>query len=207
MKKNKTLITTTLLCLLPLILSAAVYEKLPAEVPIHWDSNGTPNGYAGKFIAAFGLPFFMALLNIIAHTVMDHDPKRQNASPALRLLGKWCVPVLALIFIPVSLLWNLNQELPISVIAPLLVGVLFILAGNYLPKTKQSYTIGIKLPWTLDDTDNWNKTHHLAGYLWILGGIAMIADCFFPLGYLLPVIIGLMILLPAVYSFFLYKRS
>ena len=182
MKKNKTLILTTLLCLLPLLFSLCVYDRLPEQMAIHWDGNGNPNGYADRFTAAILLPVLMAVTNAVIHIILDHDPKKQNASPALIALGKWTVPALTLILVPITLLWSMDQQFPIDKIVPLLVGIIFIGCGNYMPKCKQNYTVGIKLPWTLHSTENWNRTHHLAGYLWILGGILMLLGCFLPLG-------------------------
>lgn len=207
MKKNKLLIITTLLCLLPIIMSLIVYDRLPDQIPIHWGNDGEPNDYASKFIAAFGLPVFMAVINIISHISLDYDPKKRNASSVLIRFGKWCIPILSVILVPVTLLWSMDYKISIDKLVPMIVGLLFIAVGNYLPKSKQSYTVGIKLPWTLNSTENWNKTHHMAGYLWILSGLVMILGCFVTLGIIIPVLVGIMILLPAVYSFYLYTKG
>ena len=87
-------------------------------------------------------------------------------------------------------------------------GVLFVLIGNYLPKTKQSYTLGIRLPWTLASEENWNRTHRLGGVLWVLGGLYFIVMSFFPwnlAAFLIPIL--LMALVPTVYSYLLYRRG
>ena len=190
-----------------MLFALTVYSKLPPELPVHWSNDGIPNDYASKPFAVFGLPMILAGLNVIIHVMMDNDPKRRNASPILRNLSKWLVPVIALIFVPITMLWGLDNQVPVNKIAPLLVGIIIILFGNYLPKSKQSYTLGIKLPWTLDNTENWNRTHHMAGYLWILCGIVMILNCFLPLGFTLPIIVVAMILMPILYSFYLYKKG
>lgn len=207
MKKNKALVFSTALCVLPMLFALTVYNRLPDKLPVHWGSDGIPNDYAVKPFVVFGLPLILAGLNIIIHICMDNDPRRRNASPILRGLSKWLVPVMALIFLPITLLWGLDNKLPVDKIAPLLVGIVIILFGNYLPKSKQSYTIGIKIPWTLNSTENWNRTHHMAGYVWILCGIVMILNCFLPLGYLLWVLVGVMIFAPVGYSLYLYKRG
>lgn len=59
-----------------------------------------------------------------------------------------------------------------------LAGVLFVVMGNYLPKAKQSYTLGIKIAWTLNSEENWNRPHRLAGWIWMISGLLMIADAF-----------------------------
>ena len=83
-----------------------------------------------------------------------------------------------------------------------------LIIGNYMPKTKQSYTMGIRLPWTLHSEENWNRTHRLAGFLWVLGGLYFIVMSFVgwtPAGFLIP--LAVMVLVPTVYSYVLYKRG
>ena len=53
-------------------------------------------------------------------------------------------------------------------------GVMFIGLGNYMPKLKQNYTIGIKVPWTLNSEENWNMTHRMAGKLYVVAGVISI---------------------------------
>lgn len=79
--------------------------------------------------------------------------------------------------------------------------------GNYLPKIKQNYTMGIKISWTLDSETNWNKTHRLAGWLWIGGGVLFLGNALIQ-SWLLPAIaLVLMIVVPMVYSFILFKKG
>ena len=75
-KIDLTLITTTLLCLLPLLFSAFLYDKLPEQVAIHFDASGNPNNYAPKAFAAFGLPLLLTGLNIFLQVVLNNDPKK-----------------------------------------------------------------------------------------------------------------------------------
>ena len=81
--------------------------------------------------------------------------------------------------------------------------------GNYLPKCRQNYTVGIKLPWTLNDINNWNKTHRMAGVLWIICGILFAISAF--LGRVgevsIIILIIVMVCVPTAYSFLLYKNK
>lgn len=43
-----------------------------------------------------------------------------------------------------------------------------------MPKLKQNYTIGIKVPWTLNSEENWNMTHRMAGKLYVVAGVISI---------------------------------
>ncbi|ALB45317.1 SdpI family protein [Clostridium beijerinckii] len=209
MKKDNILWITTIICFLPLILSFGVYDKLPEVVPIHFNYAGVPDNYVPKAVGAFGMPVLMAIINIFIHFKLNNDPKKMNSPSALKYLGKWSAPIISVVLVPVTLFIALGYKIPIQIIISVVVGVIIVAVGNYLPKCKQNYTVGIRLPWTLNSEMNWNKTHHMAGYLWILGGICMIIlGCMQMKSALLTLIILLVIVvIPCYYSYWLYKNG
>jgi len=201
------IILTTLVCLLPMLLAAVLYDKLPDRIPIHFDINGNANGYASKAAAGFIMPPVFAALNLFVIFMLNTDPKRKNANPVMRVVGIWTVPVLSFILIPMSLLKGMGYRVPIVKIITAILGLLFIIMGNYMPKSRQTYTIGIRLPWTLDNEENWNRTHRFAGYIWVVGGFGVIVGAFVGSKYLMLSVLVLLIVLPALYSFLLYRKQ
>ena len=80
------------------------------------------------------------------------------------------------------------------------------MVGNYLPKCRQNYTVGIKIPWTLHDEENWNHTHRMAGYLWIFGGLLMIANIFLKWDWLVFAVVMVAVVVPTIYSYLYYRK-
>lgn len=209
MKNKREIILTTALCLVPMIAGAILYSRLPDSIATHFGVDGQPDGWSGKAFAVFGLPAILAGINLLLHFALRTDPKRKNMSPALFNIAIWTVPAVSILTNAFVLANALGYDSRIEVILPLLVSLLFIVIGNYLPKTKQSYTMGIKLPWTLASEENWNRTHRLAGFLWVIGGILMIILSLLHLwpSWLVIVLITLLALVPAIYSYSLYKKG
>ena len=205
--KNKTTILSTILCLLPMVLSAAVYDKLPQQVAVHFDISGNPDNYVPKVIAAFGIPLLLALINLYTNFRVSKDPKVENASSSLRAITRWLVPLLSVIMVPVTLFEAMEKNIPIIMLTTAITGVVIVICGNYLPKCKQNYTIGIKLPWTLDNNDNWNRTHRFSGFIWVTGGLLIIINSFIQIPYLLDAIVIGLVLLPFLYSYLFYKSQ
>lgn len=208
MKNKKTLVITTLVCLVPMLIGAALYDRLPETMATHWGVNGEVNGWSSRAFAVFGLPGIVAALNVVLHLGLNADPKRANMSGALKAISLWTCPVVSLLCSGLTLAWGLGYELRIERIIPSFVGLLFVIIGNYLPKTKQSYTMGIKLPWTLNSEENWNRTHRLAGFLWVIGGVYFIVMSFIGwslAAFLIP--LAVMVLVPTVYSYLLYRKG
>ena len=99
------------------------------------------------------------------------------------------------------------MKIDINLIMPILFGLLFTVIGNYLPKCKQNYTIGIKIPWTLDSEENWNKTHRFAGIFWVVGGLAtLVLGLFGGAWAYIPIMLAMGIA-PIVYSFLLFRKG
>lgn len=208
MKNKKTLVITSLICLLPIIVGALVYKRLPETIATHFDLNGNPDGWSSRAFAVFGLPAILLAVNLLLPFMLRADPKHENMSGALVNITIWTIPVLSLICSGLTLGRALGYDVRIERVLPVFMGVLFILIGNYLPKTKQSYTMGIKLPWTLASEENWNRTHRLAGFLWVLGGVFFIVMSF--IGWSVPAFViplVVMVLVPIVYSYLLYRKG
>lgn len=207
MMKNKTVLLSTILCLLPMILSCIVYEQLPKQVAVHFDYSGTPDTYMPKVIAAFGLPLLLALLNLYVQFRVEKDPRGERASSMLRALSKWSIPTISMIVIPITLFMALGKNIPIVMIVSAIVGIIVVVSGNYLPKCKQNNTIGIKLPWTLEDDETWNRTHRFAGFIWVIGGSIIVINAFLQIPYVIFTVIACLVLFPFVYAYVFYCRK
>jgi uncharacterized membrane protein len=206
------LVLSSVACLLPIILALAIYNDLPEQMAMQWGLDGNPNWYAHKTVAVFGLPLIFMALNIIVYILFHSDPKRENVSKAMRIFVLWLIPVMSLFIIPAMLFMAMGVNIPIPMITMVFVGAIFIFFGNHMPKNKQNHLVGIRTPWTLGNLENWNKTHRLAGYLWVFGGMAIIAMAFLPLKNLVWLalffaIVALLVIVPLIYSYSLYKRS
>lgn len=208
-KNNKTLILTTLLCLLPILLGLALYDRLPEQIAVHWNSAGEPDSYFPKLAAVLGLPGLFAGISLFVNFTLSRDPKAQQQSEVLRNIGLWFIPFLSLLLVPITLFIAMGAQIPIGTIAPLLLGLFLVVTGNYLPKCRQNYTVGIKLPWTLHSEENWNRTHRMAGVLWIAGGFIIAAASLLRVTWLpITVLIALvLVFVPFVYSYLLYKKG
>lgn len=207
--EKKRLILTTVICLLPIMAGLILYSRLPERVPTHFDFSGTPDGWSSRPFAVFGLPCLLAALNVFLYACLNRDPKRANMSGALKTVSQWSLPVLSVLCYGLTLTAALGYPSRIEIVVPLLTGILLLVIGNYLPKTKQSYTMGIRLPWTLQSEENWNRTHRLSGFLWVAAGAAFILLSLLRLWniWLLGALLLALIFVPIGYSYFLHKKG
>ncbi len=208
-KSRWSLLTTSVLNLLPIVAGLILWNKLPEKMPVHWGVNGEVDGWTSKPIAVFLLPVILFAIQWLCFFVSGLDPKRRNISDKVLGIVLGIIPSINLVIHILMYLFALGYEVDVVVAILVLVGMLFIIIGNYLPKCKQSYTMGIKLPWTLNDEENWNATHRMAGKLWVVGGVATMGCAFLSatIAFIVTMsIVAVMVLIPTVYSYRYYKK-
>ena len=207
-KKNKLkIIISSVITLLPMIFGFLVWDRLPENVATSFGWNGEITGYSSKMFAVVGLPAILTFVNLICIITISADPRRKNINNKVFSIVLSIVPVCSLLCGICIYANELGYKISVESIMPVFMGVLFLVLGFILPKCKQNYTIGIKLPWTLHDEKNWDKTHKLAGKLWIYGGIIMVVSGLFNLTFLFMSIIFALVIIPTVYSYLIYKNK
>lgn len=203
---KKTLIITSLILLIPVIIGLLLWNKLPDPMPSHWNIHGEVDGWSSKPFNVFGLPALMIALQWVCVLAYTADPKYKNYNPKMLKLVLWICPVICLIISALVYCAALGHELPIGTIMSLLVGIMFVIIGNWLPKCPQTYTMGIKLPWTYASEANWNATHRFGGKVWVAGGIVTMLMAFWGNFWILLVILAVMVIAPTVYSYLYYRN-
>lgn len=63
MKNRNSLIYTSVVCIIPLIAGLILINRLPAQIPVQWNSNGEVSTFAPKWFAIAGVPLFFLLMN------------------------------------------------------------------------------------------------------------------------------------------------
>ena len=205
-KYKNTLILTSLIMLIPMAVGLLLWNDLPDPMPSHWGINGEVDGWSSKAFSVFGFPCLLLAIHWLCVFASTADPHHKNYHPKMIRLMFWICPMIGLILCTMVYSAALGHTLPIETIMPLLVGLLFVVIGNLMPKCRRSYTMGIKLPWTLNSEENWNKTHRFGGKVWVFGGILMMATALWGSFWLLMVILAVMVIVPTVYSYLYYRN-
>ena len=207
-KKNlKVLIITSIIILLPILAGVVLWDQLPDPMPTHWNAAGEVDGWSSKPFAVFGLPLVLVAAQWLCLLATGADPKKKNHPQKVIYLVLWIIPAMSVVLHTITYLIALGYGVRMEVVMPVFLGLIFTIIGNYLPKCKQNYTIGIKIPWTLNNEENWNKTHRLAGFLWTFGGVAIMLTGLLGSFWVFLLITLPMVLAPVIYSYVLHRRG
>ena len=207
-KKNlKVLIITSLIILLPILAGVILWNRLPDQIPSHWNSAGEVDGWSSKPFAVFGMPLIMLAFQWICTLGTGADPKQSNHPKKIVHLVLWIIPVISTVLHVITYAVAMGTQVRVEVAIPVMIGLVLAIVGNYLPKCKQNYTIGIKIPWTLNSEENWNKTHRFAGWLWTFCGLLIMLTGFFGVFWIFFGVVLVMVLAPMLYSYILHRRG
>ena len=207
-KRNlKVLIISSIVTLLPIVAGLILWNQLPEQIPTHWNASGEIDGWSSKPFAVFGLPLIMVAAQWLCMLGTSADPKKENHPAKVLHLVLWIIPVLSVALNTMTYMAALGKEVRIEVIMPILIGLILAIVGNYMPKCKQNYTIGIKIPWTLNSEENWNRTHLFAGWLWTFCGIALMLTGIIGGFWIFLFVVLLMVFAPILYSYLLFRKG
>ncbi len=208
----KTEILPIFLVVLAIIASFYFYANFPEQVPIHWNVAGEVDNYGSRAIGAFLFPGIILGMYLMFLFLPLIDPKKERYNQfrkVYHIFKTILIALMAAIYFIASLN-ALGYNIEVGVWVPVLVGLLFIVLGNYMGKIKPNWFMGIRTPWTLSSEEVWNKTHRFGGKMFMLGGLLIALNSFLPVNYRLGVFIVaiVLVLLGTVgYSYVVYLKE
>lgn len=200
----------------PLVYLAIIWNKLPERIAIHFTIEGVPDRYGNKselVVLALVLAGMSGLVYLLLTNIYRIDPKKtavENKTRLAKIGFAIAVFMSAILFVIIYGSMKGTMKFSIKIIFAG-IGLLYCLLGNYMHTIKPNYFAGFRLPWTLENEDNWKKTHLLGGKLFFAGGLLIAVLCL-----LVPVtasfiimmsITMITVIITCVYSFLLYKEN
>ncbi len=188
------------------------YDRLPEQIPIHWDIHGTVDHWVSKqdaWVNFWLTPALMLGFLLLTLVLPWLSPRSFEVDRFRDTYGYVMAMVIVLFaFIHFLLLWvSFHPDFDMT---RLMVGGImffFALLGNVLGRVRRNFWVGVRTPWTLANETVWNQTHRLAA--WLYSAIGILACLAVLLGAPLVwcfVIFMIVVVIPVFYSLVLYKR-
>jgi len=211
MKIKKTDYIALLILIASFVQLIVVYPTLPQQVVTNWGFNGQVD-YGSKStlwilwgISALMLPLFFIIPKI--------DPKGKSYEKVDGFYGIFRLVIVLFMtgMLEITILSvNDPHRFNVGKIVMIAASLLFIFIGNYLPKCKQTYTMGIKNMWTYADERVWNETHRFGGKLFAAAGVVMLLSALFASENIMAAVTIVMLLgclvVINVYSYLRYRK-
>ena len=210
-KNNKwKLIISSILIVLPTLFGIIVWDELPEQMAIHWGIGGDADGFAKPLAVVLLIPVILLVLYWAGLFITFKDTKQKAQSEKALNLIFWIMPVISLFSNGIIYATAFGMELNVSALMFVLIGISFMIIGNYMPKIKQNQTLGIKIRWTLLNEENWNATHRFSGKVYVAAGVLSLFGVFLPIAavpFAFITIILLAVIPVVLYSYLYYKKQ
>lgn len=209
-KRNKLkLIISSIVILLPMLIGFFGGSILPEELIVHWGIDGNPDGWMSPTVF-FILPAVLLAIHWVCMIITAVVDKNAEQNKKIMNMTFWIIPVISLTSSGVIFTTALGYTSNMYAIILLVIGVSFIIIGNYMPKTTRNRTMGIKIKWAMSNDENWNATHRFGGKVMVSAGflcflLMPLPSAAFPF-VAIPLIL-LTVLLPIIYSYRFYKKQ
>ena len=149
MKMNKKLLTlTSIMILLPIRWGLMIWSQLPNQIPIHFNVGDQADNFQSKPLVVFGLPIFLLVVHLFVIFVSARDPKNQTMNKKMGKVIYWLTPIVSLGVFYLIYSKALGSTTNPSILASALLGLIFVMMGNYMPKLKVNHTVGAKITGT-----------------------------------------------------------
>jgi uncharacterized membrane protein len=192
--------------------AAWAWSRLPDKIPVHWNVHGEVDRFGGKFEGLLVFP--LTSLGIYALTLIlpVFDPGRlnyRNFAKAYNAIRIVFVVFMGLLY-TVTLMVAFGNSISVNTVVMLLMAVLFIVLGNFMSKIRPNWFVGVRTPWTLSSKLSWDKTHRLAGWVFMLIGTMFALVAAFPSAWVLIttlIVDGLLVIWIIIYSYLVFRRD
>lgn len=173
MIKWKIFLITALVCLSPILLGLFLWDQLPDTLAIHFNFNNEPDNFASKGFVVFGLPALMVLLQAICCFINDINAHKHGRRLKFERASKWIIPAMSVVLQVVTLGYGLGWNIDIRRVAALIVGGVFLVIGNYLPKLDNIKNYDM-------DSEKARRINRFIGFETVIMGLLGIASTLLP---------------------------
>lgn len=171
--KWKMLAVTCGVCALAIIPGIVMWDSLPDSVAIHFDFNNNPDNFASKGFAVFGIPLLMVVLQCVCCFINDINAHKHGERKKFEMVTKWIIPVMAVVLQMLTLGYAVGWSVDMRKAASVIVGVILIVIGNYMPKFDYIKNHDV-------DTQKARKINRFIGFETVIMGLLFLGSIFLP---------------------------
>lgn len=177
MNRRMALVASVVVVIGMLVASGLAWGTVPDRVPVHWGMNGEPDRYGGRIEGLLLLPAITTGLAVLLWGAPFIDPRRANLLKSESAYTAMCIATVAVLGVVhfAVIATATGRAVSMGAVMGISIGALFVVLGWAMRQVRSNFIFGVRTPWTLSSERSWERTHLLAGRLFVAGGMATIA--------------------------------
>ena len=202
---------------------------MPDTVPVHFDIHGVVDRWGSKYemlimpgcmlaMLAFWIGIDASYKKKIATSSDEKEIAEARSNLKVIQLTSVITSLMFAVINGVTLYASYSQldttdvlEIDFLKILSIVMGISFILLGNFMPKAKNNSTVGFRLSWTRFNDKTWRKSNLVGGIAMIVQGVIMILGGIIFEGTVAMIImlVTLAVVLPAItiFAYIIYRQE
>lgn len=210
---------------IPVIVTSIVLQFLPDVIPMHHDIEGNIDRWGSK-TESFIFPIVILVITLFWHLLIYFfEKKAENAgTEKAQMEARNNVKVLCIVGIVQALMFGImhyfilysayiqasskSEKAPIDMakVSCVLCGLMIIVLGNYMTKTKKNSAVGLRTIWSMHNDNTWRKSNRFASICFIIAGLLTIVTTVFVDGMMSTVGLLVYIMIAAIVSVIYSKK-
>lgn len=212
-----------------LVGTLAALSIMPDTVPVHFDIHGVADRWGSKYEMLVMPGCMLAMLAFWLGVDASYKKKIETSFDEKEIAeAKSNLKVIKITSIITSLMFAVIngltlyasysqlegssiKEIDILKMLSIVMGIFFIIFGNFMPKAKNNPNLGFRLTWTRFNDKTWRKSNLIGGIAMIIQGVIMVLGGILFNGTVAMIImlVTLVIVLPAIsiYAYVVYANE
>lgn len=186
----KIIILTVLITWSPIVVGVILYKDMPEMIASHFNISGQPDAYMHKSIILFVLPLIMGIVQIFVCTINDIKNADVVEKPKVEMIFKFIIPIISIVVYFLTVGFALGIKFDMRLVMMIFIGIIFLLIGNYLPKTSGYYRTKVALTSRLANSKYYQldpslrqRIYRTQGYIFVIFGFLYILSVLLPAEY------------------------
>ena len=181
------MIAYVILMAVPLLIDVISLFFLPDTIPAHYDISGKVDRYGSRFELLI-LPVLSIVIGIIlfvcSKSSSAEETSTKNNEKIVLVVGECCLVIFMVMnFYFLYLAFNsitdvFALKIDIGRVCCFLNGLIMLVTGNVMPKSKRNSIVGVRLPWTKTSDEIWKKSQHFGGIVSVICGFVLLVSAF-----------------------------
>ena len=219
-----------LVSLIPLVITGIALGFLPDTVPMHYNAEGAIDRWGSKYENLLFPVIILALTLFWQLFIWGFEKKAAKAkNDKERTEALSNAKMLHIVAISMALMYCVMQcfilygayveanlgathsVIDVAQISCILLGAMFVVLGNFMPKNRLNGVVGLRIVWSMHNDVTWAKSNRFAGVMLMIVGLmtiitAIFADSMLATGLML-IYLFVSLIIMLIYSYKVYKKE